>query len=371
MTTAVQRRRGTTSQHSTFTGLEGEITVDTTKDTIVVHDGSTAGGIPILREDFTNGKVSGLGSINGADTANDDQFLIFDTSTSSFKKISRAELNNAIEQDPIAVLTVAAGTVSAPSITTTGDTNTGIFFPAADTIAFTEGGVESMRITSAGNVGIGTTGPNDKLEVSGVLRLSNGVTNTITATRPNASGDTFTIRHGTGTDTAIVFSSSNSTVENAVKMRSWNGTQYNEFGVFGTGSSGYVYASIGGTERMRIDSAGNVGIGTSSPVNKLQVNGSLGRNAPVTKTGNFTLADTENWLICNGTGTITVTFPAASSWTGREVMIKTIAAFTVISASSNVVPLAGGSAGTAILAATAGAWATLVSDGTNWIIMQA
>ena len=51
----------------------------------------------------------------------------------------------------------AAGTVSAPSITTTGDTNTGIYFPAADTIAFTEGGVESMRITSAGNVGIGTT----------------------------------------------------------------------------------------------------------------------------------------------------------------------------------------------------------------------
>lgn len=41
-----------------------------------------------------------------------------------------------------------------------GDTNTGIFYPAADTIAFAEGGVESMRITSAGNVGIGTTIPN-------------------------------------------------------------------------------------------------------------------------------------------------------------------------------------------------------------------
>jgi hypothetical protein len=92
---------------------------------------------------------------------------------------------------------------------------------------------------------------------------------------------------------------------------------------------------------------------------------------PITKTGNFTLSDTENRIICNGTGTITVTLPAASSWTGREVMIKTIAAFTVVSASSNVVPLAGGAAGTAILAATAGAWATLVSDGTNWIIMQA
>jgi len=51
----------------------------------------------------------------------------------------------------------AAGTVSAPSITTTGDTNTGIFFPAADTIAFTEGGAEAMRIDSSGNALVGTT----------------------------------------------------------------------------------------------------------------------------------------------------------------------------------------------------------------------
>jgi len=55
------------------------------------------------------------------------------------------------------VTTVQAGTNSAPAITTSGDTNTGIFFPAADTIAFTEGGAEAMRITSAGAVLIGTT----------------------------------------------------------------------------------------------------------------------------------------------------------------------------------------------------------------------
>lgn len=51
---AVQRRRGTTAEHSSFTGLAGELTVDTTKDTVIVHDGSTAGGMPLLREDLNN-----------------------------------------------------------------------------------------------------------------------------------------------------------------------------------------------------------------------------------------------------------------------------------------------------------------------------
>lgn len=46
---ALQLRRGTTAEHSAFTGLVGEITVDTTKDTVVVHDGSTVGGIPLAK----------------------------------------------------------------------------------------------------------------------------------------------------------------------------------------------------------------------------------------------------------------------------------------------------------------------------------
>jgi len=52
-----------------------------------------------------------------------------------------------------------AGTAALPAITTTGDINTGIFFPAADTIAFAEGGTEAMRLDSSGNVGIGTSSP--------------------------------------------------------------------------------------------------------------------------------------------------------------------------------------------------------------------
>ena len=91
--------------------------------------------------------------------------------------------------------------------------------------------------------------------------------------------------------------------------------------------------------------------------------------APVTKTTSFTLGANENEVICNGSASITATLPAASSWVGRKVRVKTIAAYTVISDASNVVPLAGGSAGTAILAATAGKYAELVSNGTNWIVM--
>jgi hypothetical protein len=72
-----------------------------------------------------------------------------------------------------AVNEVPAGSVSAPAITTTGDTNTGIFFPAADTIAFTEGGAEAMRIDSSGNLLVGTTvQPSGSVGGGGFLRES-------------------------------------------------------------------------------------------------------------------------------------------------------------------------------------------------------
>jgi hypothetical protein len=118
-----------------------------------------------------------------------------------------------------------------------------------------------------------------------------------------------------------------------------------------------------------LNTSGNLGIGSLSPVNKLEITGSFGRGAPVTKTADFSLADTENWLIVNKGSSCTVTLPAASSWTGREFTIKVITAHAVVSASSNIIPRIGGAAATAILPATDGAWATLVSNGTTWEIM--
>jgi hypothetical protein len=57
MATILQLRRGTTTQHNTFTGALGEVTVDTTKDTVVVHDGTTAGGKPLATEAFVTSAI--------------------------------------------------------------------------------------------------------------------------------------------------------------------------------------------------------------------------------------------------------------------------------------------------------------------------
>ena len=68
MAKLLKLRRGTTSQHNTFTGAEGEVTIDTTKDTAVVHDGSTAGGRPLAREDMSNVSSSSIAGRLGADS---------------------------------------------------------------------------------------------------------------------------------------------------------------------------------------------------------------------------------------------------------------------------------------------------------------
>jgi hypothetical protein len=97
----------------------------------------------------------------------------------------------------------------------------------------------------------------------------------------------------------------------------------------------------------------------------------MGIAAPVTKTADFTVANGDIWYINNkSASTCTVTLPAASSWTGRCLTFKNMQAQLLVSASSNVVPIDSTSAGTAILLAVVGNWATMVSDGTNWVIMQ-
>lgn len=148
--------------------------------------GGSITGVALSGNTLTNPVVSG-GSINntpiGATTANTGKFTtleatgattfsgatVANTFSSSGATITGGTINSTAiggstaaagkftTLEAIDVSTVSAGTVSAPAITTTGDTNTGIFFPAADTIAFAEGGAEAMRIDSSGNLLVNRT----------------------------------------------------------------------------------------------------------------------------------------------------------------------------------------------------------------------
>jgi hypothetical protein len=111
-------------------------------------------------------KVNALVSYSGntvtlgtsGDTINVASGVTFNTASATVTLPSTISATT-INATTINVTTVvlAAGAVGTPSLTTSGDTNTGIFFPSADTVAFTEGGVEAMRIDSSGNVLVGTT----------------------------------------------------------------------------------------------------------------------------------------------------------------------------------------------------------------------
>jgi hypothetical protein len=190
-----------------------------------------------------------------------------------------------------------AGTAALPAITTTGDTNTGIFFPAADTIAFSEGGVEAMRLDSSGSLGIGTTNSNPRLIVKQTQTNTHGI---------------------------WVESSANETM-----LRMYcDGTTSGFSASYGsTGSFLPITFLTSGSERMRIDTSGNLLVGTTSAVSGggvLQV--SNGITFPATQSASSdanTLDDYEEgtWTptASNFTTTGTVTITGKYTKIGRVV----------------------------------------------------
>ena len=107
MATQVQFRRGTTGEHSAFTGAVGEVTVDTEKKVVCIHDATTAGGFPLLREDFSNSNLS-LGSLSSCALkfVNDPDTGIMSTGQDQIQLVTGG----------VARLTIdSSGTVSVPS----------------------------------------------------------------------------------------------------------------------------------------------------------------------------------------------------------------------------------------------------------------
>jgi hypothetical protein len=175
------------------------------------------------------------------------------------------------------VASFADGTAALPSITNTGDTNTGIFFPAADTIAFSEGGAEAMRLDSSGNVGIGTASPTVKLQV----------TTASAAALPASSGTTLSV------GTLIRLGSSADAAGNIGTI----GLATNQMWIQATDQTNLAVSY----QLLLNPNGGNVGIGTASPAYKLDVAGAIStnNNLTFTGTGNRITGDFSNATFAN------------------------------------------------------------------------
>lgn len=179
---------------------------------------------------------------------------------------------------PDALLTVNGvasfgdGAAATPSITNMGDLNTGIWFPAADTIAASTGGSERMRIDSSGNVGIGTASPSQKLDVVGNLLLSGQSTgNQYITIGSGRSGNGFSYIDLVGDTTYSSFGTRlirGTGGANTSTSLQHHGT--GEFQLFAYEAAPLV-VYLDSNEKMRITSGGNVGIGTASPSYQLQL----------------------------------------------------------------------------------------------------
>ena len=156
-------------------------------------------------------------------------------------------------------ISAGLGAVGTPAYTFAGDLNTGMWSPTADTVAFSQGGTERMRITATGDVGIGTPAPGVKLDVAGDSTgfYAGGA---IAIRDANTPGNSVLLGQA-----SHIFGGGGST--NAALIN--NGAGYFAFGT-------------AGTERMRIDASGNLLVGGTTAVyavgERLSVANSGGNN---------------------------------------------------------------------------------------------
>ena len=212
-------------------------------------------------------KISELPAITGASAADTDVLPIVDTSLSTTNKITRAEFFKNVP-----AIDVTGDVTIADKIIHSGDTNTSIRFPAADTVTVETSGAERMRISSTGNVGIGTSSPGYKLQVEGTSGIG-------------TSGSF--VSYGQSTESSIVKLGQARTGDGYAYIDMIGDTTYSVYGLriirnnTGANSSSDIQhrgtaalriqtidaapvtISTSNVERVRIDSSGNVLISTT------------------------------------------------------------------------------------------------------------
>ena len=157
MAKLLKLRRGTTSQHNTFTGAEGEVTIDTTKDTAVVHDGAQAGGRPLAREDMSNVSSSSIAGRLGADSIAVTK-IAGGTLPSDVKVEHGNIIDGTVRDAEISASAAIAGTKISPNFGSQNITTTGTIASSNITVSNTQPFISLQDTDNENDFEVGNAG---------------------------------------------------------------------------------------------------------------------------------------------------------------------------------------------------------------------